>query len=122
MFVDLGEHYEDGFVSLLDISKRKEVSKKFLEQIVPIFKSNGLIIGNRGNQGGYRLAKSPSLISLKEILYATENSFMKEKTNYSPVDEVLEQIDSELDKYLSSITLDKLVDSQISLYSSNYYI
>ena len=34
MFIDLGEHYEDGFISLVDIANRKDVSKKFLEQIM----------------------------------------------------------------------------------------
>lgn len=33
MFIDLGEHYEEGFVTLNNIANRKDVSKKFLEQI-----------------------------------------------------------------------------------------
>ena len=60
MFIDLGEHYEEGFISLVDIAKRKELSKKFLEQIVPLFKNNNLLICNRGNQGGYKLSKDGS--------------------------------------------------------------
>ena len=43
MFIDLGEHYEEGYISLVDIAKRKELSKKFLEQIVPLFKNNNLL-------------------------------------------------------------------------------
>ena len=42
MFIDLGEHYEEGFISLVDIAKRKDLSKKFLEQIVPLFKKKDL--------------------------------------------------------------------------------
>ena len=67
MFIDLGEHYDDGFISLVDIAKRKDLSKKFLEQIVPLYKNNGLILGTRGNQGGYKLAKAPREISLRDI-------------------------------------------------------
>ena len=74
MFIDLGEHYEEGYISLVDIANRKELSKKFLEQIVPIYKTSGLLLGTRGNQGGYRLAKSPNEITLKDIiLYATND-------------------------------------------------
>ena len=97
MFVDLGEHYEEGFVSLFDVAKRKDISKKFLEQIVPLYKNNGLIIGTRGNQGGYRLAKAPNEITLKDIIYISENYLSKEKTNYSPIDNVLKDVDDLLD-------------------------
>ena len=31
MFIDLGEQYENGFISLKDIAQRKDLSKKFLE-------------------------------------------------------------------------------------------
>ena len=78
MFIDLGEHYDEGYISLVDIANRKELSKKFLEQIVPLYKVNGLLLGTRGNQGGYRLAKSPNEITLKDIIYISENGLSKE--------------------------------------------
>ena len=62
-FIDLGEHYDDGFISLNDIVKRKDVSKKFLEQIVILYKNSDLLIGNRGNLGGYKLSCSPEKIT-----------------------------------------------------------
>ena len=34
MFIDLGEHYEEGFISLIDIAKRKDLSKKFRDNII----------------------------------------------------------------------------------------
>ena len=40
MFIDLGEHYEEGFITLNDIANRKDVSKKFLEQIVILYKKS----------------------------------------------------------------------------------
>ena len=122
LFIDLGEHADDGFISLLDVSKRKDISKKFLEQIVPLFKNNGLLIGNRGNQGGYKLAKDINKITLKDILYITEASFSKETTNYSPVDTIMDELDLLIDNKLSSITLKKLIDLQFDVYSNNYCI
>ena len=122
LFIDLGEHSDEGFISLLDVSKRKDISKKFLEQIVPLFKNNGLLIGNRGNQGGYKLAKDINKITLKDILYVTEASFSKETTNYSPVDTIMDELDLLIDNKLSSITLKKLIDLQFDVYSNNYCI
>ena len=122
MFIDLGEHYEEGFISLVDIAKRKELSKKFLEQIVPLYKSNNLLLGNRGNQGGYRLAKAPNQISLKDIVSISELSL--EKTSYSDptISNITDNLDNLLDEYLTKTTLDKLIEMEQSLYSNSYCI
>ena len=36
MMVDLAEHNSDGFIALKDIAGRQGISKKYLEQIVPV--------------------------------------------------------------------------------------
>ena len=122
MFIDLGEHYESGFTSLVDISKRKDVSKKFLEQIVPLFKKANLLECNRGNQGGYKLKLAPNKISLKDIIYLTESFFEKTITDNEPIDIMIKQVDTLLDNYFKSVTLDKLIEQQQNSYSSNYII
>ena len=104
LFVDLGEHYNQDCVSLVDVANRKEVSKKFLEQIVPLFKKNDLLVCSRGNQGGYRLAKSPNQISLKDIIYLTENGLNKNSNNDACIDAVMDEVDSLLDNYFNNIS------------------
>lgn len=122
MFIDLGEHYEEGYISLVDIAKRKDVSKKFLEQIVPLYKASGLLVGTRGNQGGYRLAKAPKEVTLKDIIYISENGLGKENTGYAPIDSFLNQIDDHLDLFLEKKTLVDLVESAKESYSNDYII
>lgn len=122
MFIDLGEHYEEGYISLVDIANRKELSKKFLEQIVPIYKTSGLLLGTRGNQGGYRLAKSPNEITLKDIIYISENGLSKENVGYAPIDDFLNQIDKHLEIYLEKKTLTDLIEAAKESYSNNYCI
>lgn len=122
MFIDLGQHYEEGYISLVDIAKRKDLSKKFLEQIVPVYKNAGLIIGTRGNQGGYRLAKEAQNISLKEIVYLSENNLLKDDINYVPIANVLEDIDLLLNNYLESVSLAKLIEAEQDSYTYNYCI
>ena len=36
MMLDLATHQGDGYVALKDIAQRQEISKKYLEQIVPM--------------------------------------------------------------------------------------
>ena len=122
MFIDLGEHYEEGFISLVDIAKRKELSKKFLEQIVPLYKSNNLLLGNRGNQGGYRLSKAPNQISLKDIVSISELSLEKTSYSDSTITSITNDLDSLLDNYLEKMTLDKLIELEQSQYLNSYCI
>ena len=123
MFIDLGEHYEEGYISLVDISNIKEISKKFLEQIVPLYKKAKLLDCNRGNKGGYKLAKPPVKISLKDILYISETNLINEEKDKSIViNNVIEGLDKTIDNYLSSITLESLVDKQKESYTTDYFI
>ena len=64
MLADLARHG--------DVAKRQEISKKYLEQIIPIFNNSGILRANRGSQGGYMLAKPASQITVGDVLRLTE--------------------------------------------------
>jgi Rrf2 family transcriptional regulator, iron-sulfur cluster assembly transcription factor len=55
-----------------DISRRQEISPRYLEQIFQSFKKHGILKSKRGPQGGYYLARKPDQITVKEILEAAE--------------------------------------------------
>lgn len=74
MMIDLAQNYDNGFVALKDISERQEISKKYLEQIVPFLNRSNLLIANKGHMGGYKLARKPSEITVREILVSAEGS------------------------------------------------
>ena len=74
MLLDLAERRNDGFVSLKEIAKRQNISKQYLEQIVSLLHTSDILRANRGKQGGYMLAKSPSECTVREILRLTEGS------------------------------------------------
>ncbi len=74
MIVDLAVHHDEGYISLKDIAERENISKKYLEQIVPMLNKSGVLRTNRGNKGGYILAVSPDKITVADILIATEGS------------------------------------------------
>ncbi|MGN0641843.1 MAG: RrF2 family transcriptional regulator [Huintestinicola sp.] len=74
MLLDLAMHQNNEYVALKDIAERQNISKKYLEQIVPLLNKSGLLKTNRGYQGGYMLAKSPDQYTVGEILRITEGS------------------------------------------------
>ncbi len=55
-----------------DISRRQDISPRYLEQIFQNLKKAGILTSKRGPKGGYCLAKKPEEISVKDILLATE--------------------------------------------------
>lgn len=74
MLIDLAQNQGDGCVSLAEIAERQDISKKYLEQIVPMLSKAGLIRTNRGNRGGYRLNVPPAECSVGDVIRATEGS------------------------------------------------
>lgn len=74
MLLDLALHESEEFVALKDIAERQGISKKYLEQIVPLLNKSNLLKTNRGYQGGYMLSKPPSKYTVGEILRITEGN------------------------------------------------
>ena len=70
--VDLARNYEDGPVQIGDISKRQNVSVKYLEQIIRPLKKAHLVISVRGAKGGHVLARKPDEITLGQIVRLLE--------------------------------------------------
>ena len=54
------------------IADAEAIPKKFLEQILSILRSRGLVIGKRGPSGGYVLARPADEISFAEVLRAID--------------------------------------------------
>ena len=72
MMLDLAIHGKEDYVALKDIAERQDISKKYLEQIVPLLNRSGLLKTNRGYQGGYMLSRTPDKYTVGEILRISE--------------------------------------------------
>lgn len=72
MMADLAANSGGGAVALKDIAERQEISKKYLEQIVPMLNRASLLRTIRGYRGGYMLSKPPEQYTVGEILRVTE--------------------------------------------------
>ena len=66
--IDLSEQYHADLVKIEELSIRKKIPRKYLEQILLQLKSSGYVKSVRGSSGGYKLAKDPSCISVAEIV------------------------------------------------------
>ena len=48
MMLDLAEHRNNGFITLKDIAQRQNISKKYLEQIIPVLNRSNFLKTSRG--------------------------------------------------------------------------
>ncbi|MCH5349976.1 MAG: Rrf2 family transcriptional regulator [Oscillospiraceae bacterium] len=121
MLIDLALHESDGFVALKDIAERQNISKKYLEQIVPLLNKSNLLKTNRGYQGGYMLSKSTDKYTVGEILRITEGDLCPVSClQYSPNDcpragecmtlFVWEGLYKAITDYLDGITLKDIIE------------
>ena len=62
-----------GYCSIQNISHDEKISKTYLEKIFSRLQKNGIVLANRGAQGGYALSKKPQAVTLSEILLVLEN-------------------------------------------------
>lgn len=69
---DMAYHAGSLPAQIKDISRRQNISPRYLEQIFQDLKKAGLLKSRRGPQGGYSLAKAADEISVKDIVLAAE--------------------------------------------------
>lgn len=72
--LDLAMYSEQHPVAGRHIAERQHIPPAYLEKILLDLRQAKLIRSQRGSQGGYRLARSPRLICLSDILQAVGES------------------------------------------------
>ena len=130
MLIDLAEHQNEGYVALKDIAKREGISKKYLEQIVPILNKENILKTNRGFQGGYMLAQPPDSYTVGGILRLTEGSLSpadysddsyESRSEYAMLP-IWQELDRVINSYLDSVTLQDILNSLQERYANDYVI
>lgn len=133
MLVDLAQHQNSGYLALKDIADRQGISKKYLEQIVPVFNKSNILKTNRGFQGGYQLAKSPDQYTVGQILRLTEGSLSPvacmdhdpidcERCGECPTLPIWKGLADVINQYLDSITLQDILDQYNAQAANDYSI
>lgn len=103
-------------VQAKEIAETQYIPLRFLEQILIQLKRAGLVKSIRGAAGGYRLAKPPGQVTLKDVVEAVEGeiSLLDPRLNpNSTVMRVWNEIEAEFLEKLTSITIQDLVHRKI---------
>lgn len=72
LMIALAKRFSQGPLSLRQLAKEEKLPYKFLEQLVFPLRMSGLIGAKEGKAGGYFLTKSPSKVSVSQVVEAIE--------------------------------------------------
>lgn len=123
LMLDLATYNTGEPVALKDISKRQEISEKYLEQIISTLNRGGLVKSIRGAKGGYMLTYAPEKITAGMVLRCTEGSLAPVaclEDNALPCDRtercvtvrVYKQLNDAINGVVDNITLADMVEWQ----------
>ena len=122
---------QEEYASTSAISKETGISDGYLEQLFISLKKKDLIIGVRGAQGGYKLTRTPDLVSIGEILRSAEGSLepvacLSDKTCPSQAlcrsRHTWQELYEEIADCVDSISLADLVTAYKKMGEENYVI
>ena len=130
MMLDFAKTQGDGYVSLSEISERQGISKKYLEQIIPLLSRVGYLKTARGYKGGYRLANPPASYKVGDILRQTEGTLAPvacvdacdsngrgacDNCETCPTYPMWKKLAEVVSKYLDNITLQDVLDGNFNV-------
>ena len=133
--LELALNHKRGPISLREIAQRQQISHKYLESLIVMLRTGGLVRSVRGASGGHVLARSPDQITLHEVfellegseglVHCTTRSESCEKAGLCATQEVWAQMHSACMGVLESVSLEDLARRAEEIEGSQavmYYI
>lgn len=122
--VDLALRTQGGPVTLAAVSQRQKISLSYLEQLFGKLRRNKLVTSTRGPGGGYTLARKAVDINIADIVTSVDEQLdatgcggkencMGDHSGVCMTHNLWTRLNERMLDYLSSISLQNLVDEQI---------
>jgi Rrf2 family protein len=129
--LELALEYGKEPLQIKTISNREDISNKYLEQLIAMLKSAGLVRSIRGPRGGYVLAKPPAEIKLKDVFLTLEGPMTPAECLDHPeycsrctdcaTREIWQELQDAIFGVLESITLADLVERSLRSKKTGIY-
>ncbi|MBO7508493.1 MAG: Rrf2 family transcriptional regulator [Clostridia bacterium] len=116
MLVEIAK--KSDFVSLKEVAQSLNISLKYAEKMASILSKGGMLESLRGQDGGYKLAKSAELLTVREVLELTGDikpvvaclqTDCPHKETCTSVS-VWEKLNALINDYLGKITIQSLMN------------
>lgn len=96
--IEIARHAEEGPVSAEQIGKLQDIPYGFLQAILADLRRAGVVISQRGQAGGWRLAKSADEVSIADVIRAVDGPLVSvygarpEAVSYNEAAQVLQPV------------------------------
>jgi len=100
-------------VQNIAIAKRQGIPKRYLEQTLQTLVKNGILIGSRGPNGGYRLAKERRKIKISDIVSSVtidkkKNEIYNSDLSKKIIKPIISKITKECSLLLEEISIEEI--------------
>lgn len=117
--LDLALHFDNGPITLADISQRQGISLSYLEQLFSKLRKHELVDSTRGPGGGYRLSRNASEIAVAQVITAVDEKVESTRCgglsnchdgNPCLTHDLWTELSEQIHGFLMSISLGQLVE------------
>lgn len=130
VMIDLAEHMNGKYIPMKEIADRQDVSLKYMTKIMQALTKSGMLDGQHGKGGGYKLNRDPEEYRVGDILRLTEGTLAPVACideTYCKCDRSFEcrtrpmwnELDKLISEYLDGITIADLMEGNAA---DNYVI
>jgi len=113
--IEMAKEFGKGPLSLKAIEESQQISRQYLQQLMPPLKKEGLIRVVKGKNGGFMLARPPAEIKIGEIIHAqqgdiaivecVQNGAVCEFESECPSRDIWVEASRRLNEYFNSLSL-----------------
>jgi len=121
--VEIGRRSDDSAVSAEEIGRLQEIPHGFLQAILADLRRADVVLSQRGQSGGWRLAGSAAEITIADVIRAVDGPLVSvyglrpESVTYNESTQVLQSVwiaaRSSLREVFESVTIKDLVDGRL---------
>src|SRR5579872_3228068 len=105
---DLSSHPPGEPVKIADIAKRQNIPQKFLELILASLRQGGFVESRRGADGGYRLSRPATEITVGQVLAYIENGKKTTRGGPDAFSDMWRRVDKSVSDILDRTTFAEL--------------
>jgi Rrf2 family protein len=121
--IEIAHRVDGGPVSAEELGRLQEIPHGFLQAILADLRRAGIVVSQRGQSGGWRLATDPSEVSVADVIRAVDGPLVSvyglrpEAVSYNESAEILQHVwiaaRSALREVFENVTIDSLVTKQL---------
>lgn len=130
--VEVARNQKSGPVTVKVIAENQGIPVKYLEQLMSLLRSAGLVRSIRGAKGGYTLARHAHDIKVSDVFYSLEGPYATlecvvddqccDRTSNCLAREMWLRVEESIHTALDEYTVQDLADAPSSMSSANYQI